>query len=104
MAHGVHLDHELYVEAFHLAHLDKAVENDLPVGVTREVVVRDEEARHALLNVAANNVLHLVDGAAARLPPLHVDDGAEGTLEGQPRPGIKAGVFARSCRGWYAPA
>ncbi len=49
---------------------------------------------HALRQVPADDLLHLFDGAAARLAALHVDDGAERALERAAAAGVKAGVLA----------
>ncbi len=77
VAHGVDLDDELDVQLLLLAHGDEAVEDFFPVGVAGEIVVGDEEAVDALRQVAADDLLDVVGGAAARFPSLDVDDGAE---------------------------
>src|SRR4029077_18652884 len=65
VAHGVDLYYELDVQLFLLAHGDEAVENLFPVGVAGEVVVGDEETVNALRQVAADDLLDVVGGAAA---------------------------------------
>src|SRR5260370_40299654 len=46
------------------------------------------------MQVAADDLLDLIHRAPPRFPPLHVDDGAEGTLKRTAAAGIEAGVFA----------
>ena len=94
MAERVHLDHQLEAQAVALAQRDQPVEDRLPVPVAREVVVGDEEAPHALRQVAPDDRLDVVRGAPAGDPALHVDDGAEAALERAAAAGIEACVMA----------
>jgi len=63
--------------------------------VLRESVVSEEEARDALFNVAADDALHLVDGAAMRLSAQHSDNDAQGALERAFGPASGAFQFTR---------
>src|SRR6185437_3609207 len=92
--HGVHLEDELDVDTLLFAHGDQAVEDGLPVFVAGEVVVGDEEAVDALGQVLADDELDVIGGTAAALTALHVDDGAEGALEGAAAAGVEAGHVA----------
>jgi len=74
----------------YLTHGDEAVEDLFLVGVAREAVVGAEEACDALFNVAGDDVLHPVDGAATRLAALHIDNGAKGALERASATGVEA--------------
>src|SRR5580700_1059427 len=94
VTHGIDLDDELEVQLLLLAHCDEAVEDIFPVGVAGEVVVGDEEAVDALSEIAANDLLDIVGGAAAGFAPLHVDNGAERTQERAAAAGIEGGDFA----------
>ena len=94
VAHGVDLNDELDVQLLLLAHGDEAVEDLFPVGVAGEIVVGDEEAVDALGQVAANDLLDVVGGAAAGLASLHVDDGAEGAQERAAAAGVEGGDLA----------
>src|SRR5262249_32661138 len=89
VAERVDLDRERDLDPL-LAQLDDAVEDDLPILVARKIIVGDEEAADALLDVAANDGLDVVGSAPPRLATLHVDDGAERALIGTAAPGIKA--------------
>ena len=90
MAERVDLDAEADVHAVLFAQLDDPIENRLPVLVAGEIVVGDKEAVDALIPVHAEDLLDAVRGAVARFPALHVDDGAEGALEGAAAAGIEA--------------
>ena len=94
MAHGVDLNDELDVQLLLLAHGDQAVEDLFPVGVAGEVVVGDEEAVDALGEVAAHDLFDIVRRAAARLAPLHVDDGAERAQKRAAAAGVEGGDLA----------
>jgi len=67
----------------------------IPVGIARESVVSDEEARDALFDVAADDALHLVDGAAMRLSAQHSDNDAQRALERASGPASGAFQFTR---------
>jgi hypothetical protein len=75
-----------------LAQFDQPVEDRLPVAVAGEIVVRDEEAGHALRGVGAHDRLDVVRGPIARLAPLDIDDGAEAALERAAASGVEAGI------------
>ena len=94
VAHGVHLDHELDVQLFLFAHFNDAVEDALPVGIAREVIVSDEEALDALSQILPDNLFHVVSRTPARFSALHINDGAERALERTAAPGIEAGQAA----------
>ena len=64
-----------------LAQLDQPVEAGLPVAVSRQVVVGEEEPADADGVVGAHDRFQVVGAAEARHAALHVDDGAEGALE-----------------------
>ncbi len=90
VTHGVHLHVQVDLEPVHLAHLDDAVEDRLPVLVAGEVVVGDEVAAEPLLGAGADQHLDVVRRAVARLAPLHVDDRAEAARERAAASGVEA--------------
>ena len=90
VAERVHLDDEGAVQAG-LAQRDDPVENRLPVLVAGEIIVGDEEGMHALRHVGADDRLDVVGAAMPGFPALHVDDRAEGALEGAAAPGVETG-------------
>jgi hypothetical protein len=90
MTERVGLDDELHLEPLALAQLRQPVEDALPIPVAREIAVGDEEVRDPLRQVAPDDLLDVVGRATARLAALHVDDGAEGALEGAAAAGIEA--------------
>src|SRR5215510_13137594 len=63
------------------AQLDDAIENCFPVTITREVVVGNEVGGDSRSVVGADQSLHVVGAAIARLATLYVDDGAEAAAE-----------------------
>src|SRR5229473_2772182 len=67
VAHGIHLDHKLDVQLVFFPQLDQPVENALPIHIAREVVVGDEKAVDALRQVAANDLLDIIDRSPPRL-------------------------------------
>src|SRR5260370_14999836 len=77
VTHRIHLDHELDVQLVLFTQLDQPVENALPIHVAREIVVGDEKAVDALRQIAANDLLDIIDRSPPRLPSLNIDDGAE---------------------------
>ena len=81
MAERVHLDRETELYPF-LAQGYGPVEERLPVPVPREIVVGDEEAFDILGVVFANDRFEILGRAKTALAPLHVDDGAKGTMVG----------------------
>src|ERR1700722_14080508 len=87
VAQGVDLDSEAAVDALFLK-LDHPVEQDLPVAVAGEVVVRDKKPVDSLLPVLANDLFQIIGRAEAALAPLHVDDGAERALIGTAAPEV----------------
>ena len=94
VAERVDLDHETDIEAVFLAQLDDPVVDRFPILVAGEIVVGDEKALHALRPVHAQDLLDAVRGAIARLPSLHVDDGAERALKRAAAAGIEASHVA----------
>ena len=66
-----------------------AIENFLPMTITREIIISDEESDHALFEMRAQQPLDVGSGPVARLAPLHVDDRAEAALERTAASGIE---------------
>ena len=95
MDERVDLDDEDATQSLALAQFDQPVEDRLPVLVAREIVVGDEEMIDALGDVGAHDRLDIVGRSIARLAALHVDDGAERTLERTAAPRIETGDHAR---------
>jgi hypothetical protein len=60
VAHRIDLDDQAEVQLFDLAKMDQPIENDLPILVSREIVVGDEEPRDSLDHVGAHDVLDIV--------------------------------------------
>ena len=86
---GVHLDHQLQRHAL-IAQGDEPVEDGLPLGITGEVVVGDEEIADPQGGVGAHQVLDIVGTAVTGLAALHVDDGAEAAQVRAAAPGVEA--------------
>src|SRR4029077_7039301 len=91
VAERIDLDDDAELEPFLLAQLDQAIEDRLPILVAGEIVVGNEEAIEALLQVGAHQQFDVVRVAPARVATLHIDDGAERALVGTAAPGIEAG-------------
>ncbi len=85
----IDLDQEAERDLLALAQVDDAIENGFPLPVAREIVVGDEEPRHALGQMRAQQLLDVVGAAVARLAALHIDDRAEAALERAAAPGIE---------------
>src|SRR5215469_17307970 len=96
VAEGIDLDEEIELEPFLLAKRDEAIHDRLPILVAGEIVVGDEEAVDALGDIRPDDRLDILGRAPARLPPLNVDDRAEGALIRAAAPGIEAGNGAGS--------
>ena len=62
---GVYLDGEFQIDSVFFAKLDQPVEQRLPDLVSGEVVVGDEEFVDTLVDVGANDALHVIGGAVA---------------------------------------
>src|SRR5215469_10919221 len=91
VAEGIDLDDEVELEPFLLTQRNEAIHDRLPVLVAGEIVVGDEEAVDPLGDIRPDDRLDIFGRAPARLPPLDIDDGAEGALVGAAAPGIEAG-------------
>ena len=72
-----------------LAHRNDAVEDRFPILVAREIVVGEQEVADTVLPVLVDGFFDIVGRAAARLAPLHVDDGAERALIRAAAPGVE---------------
>jgi hypothetical protein len=70
VARRVDLDDQADIELLADAKLDQPVEDRLPVFVTGEIVVGDEEAVDALRDIAADDLLDVVGRAPPRLAAL----------------------------------
>src|SRR5689334_17887961 len=90
MALRVDLNDQLHRDAFVLLELDQPVEELLPQPIAGHVVVGDEERIDALPMVLAHDLLEIVCCAESTLAALHVDDGAERTLERTAAPEVEA--------------
>ena len=99
MAERVHLDQESELQLLDLAQANDPIEDHLPILVPRKIVVGDEEAAQSLGHVFADDLLDVIGRPAARLPSLHVDDGAERTLERATASRVEAGHVARGALG-----
>src|SRR5581483_4345890 len=97
MTERIDLNDEIELQLFRLTHLDHAIENRFPVFVARKVIVGDEESVDTLRDVRTHDLFAIVGGTITRLAALHVDDRAERTLYGQPRPASRL-VFAPAVR------
>ena len=80
MAERVHLDREFNVLAFFFAQMNQAVEERLPIPISREIIVRDKETLDVLGIVLADNALRSSGRAEAAFASLHIDDRAKRTL------------------------
>ena len=92
----VHLHHEVDVEALGVAESRESVEEALPLGVAREIVVGEEVVPDVAPSrepvVSPHLFEDLIGAARAHLPPLDVDDGAEGAGEGAAAAGVDGPV------------
>ena len=59
VAERIDLDDEAGVELLHLAQINEAIENDLPVLVAGEIVVGDEEGAQALGVIEPHDALDI---------------------------------------------
>src|SRR5262249_57952469 len=98
MAQRIDLKQQPDLKPVHLAQLDQAVEDRLPVLVAGEIVVGEEESLDAFGRIGANDGLDVVGRAIARLAALHIDDGAKAALERTAPASIEAGVGADHLR------
>ena len=92
--HHIGLDDKGDGQPFFFAEFDQAVEDRLPVSVTREIVVGDEVFRHPPGGVGPDQRLDTPGPAEARLVALDVDDAAKAAIERAAAPGIETGEAA----------
>jgi hypothetical protein len=90
VTHRVHLDDETEVHLLDFSQMNQAIEDDPPVFVPSEIVIRDEESEDPLCHVASNDLLYIVRRTPTRCAPLHVNDSAERALIRAASPGIEA--------------
>jgi hypothetical protein len=89
VAERVDLQDETDREAVHLAQLDHAVEDRLPVLVAREIIVRDEEAPDALREIGADDPPRRRAVRKRDLRPCTLMMTQKLHWNGQPRPASK---------------
>ena len=75
--------------------INEAVEQQFPIAITREIVIRDEEAFDALRVILADDLFEIVGRAKPPLAALHVDDDAERALIRAASPEVDAGQRSR---------
>src|SRR5262245_39463932 len=75
--------------------MNQAVEQQFPIAITREIIVRYEKTFDALCVILADDLFEIVGRAKPALPALHVDDGAERALIRAATPEIDARERAR---------
>ena len=90
----VDLNDEAQFELFNFAQIDEPVEDRLPILVTSEVVVGDEEGAQPLRVIFPHDFVDVVRRAAARFSALHVDDSTERALIRTAAAGVETGQAA----------
>src|SRR4029078_13643856 len=78
-----------------LAQMNKTVEQQFPIAITREIIVRYEEAPDALPVILADDLFEIVGRAKAAFAALHVDNGAERALIRATSPEVDTGKRSR---------
>src|SRR6185312_13108833 len=95
VAERVDLDCKSKTRKLGLAQMNKAVEQQFPIAIPREIIIRYEEAFDALRMILANDLFEIVGRTKPALAPLHIDDGAERALIWAASPEIDAGERSR---------
>src|SRR5262249_963364 len=87
--HEIRLDHEVELDPFRLQSHEPC-EDVLPMGVSRKIVVREEEKGILLFSAYASDTVHDRSHASvARIVPLDVNDRAEAASEGAAASGVE---------------
>ena len=89
VAESVNLDDESQFQSLALPQAYDPVEDRLPVLVTGEVVVRDEELLHPFGVVETNDALDIICGPEPGFSTVDVDDRAEAALERTTAPSVE---------------
>ncbi len=95
MTERVDLDCKPKAGKLGLAQMNEAVEQQFPIAITREIVIRYEEAFDALRVILAHDLFKIVGRAKPALAALHVDDGAKRALVRTASPEVDAGQRSR---------
>ena len=99
VAERIDLNEQRKVDVLAQAQIDQPIKDRFPIFVAREIVIGDEKIVETLGEVFADDLLDVVRRTAARFVSLHIDDGAEGTLEWATATGVEAGHGAVGARG-----